>query len=100
MVPDFALPGILEFKGPTFHTSRWDYAATGCSAWDLSLRKLKDKRVAIIGTSASAVQAVPHLARRATHLYVFQRTPPSVDYLDHRTTDTEGFRKEVAATPG
>ena len=51
--------------------------------------RLKDKRVGIIGTGATAVQAVPPLARDAKHLYVFQRTPSAVGVRANRPTDPE-----------
>jgi cation diffusion facilitator CzcD-associated flavoprotein CzcO len=73
------LPGFDQFKGKHFHTSRWDYGITGGSDIDWTLEKLSDKRVGIIGTGATAVQAIPQLAKWAKHLYVFQRTPASVD---------------------
>ena len=76
------IPGISKFTGHAFHTSRWDYNYTG-----RDLENLADKDVAIIGTGATAVQAVPHLARAARHLYVFQRTPSSVDVRANRPTD-------------
>ena len=72
------IPGIDSFKGHTFHTSRWDYDYTGGNSTG-NLTKLADKRVAIIGTGATAIQCVPHLGRAAKQLYVFQRTPSSVD---------------------
>jgi cation diffusion facilitator CzcD-associated flavoprotein CzcO len=72
------IPGIETFEGHTFHTSRWDYGYTGGNA-DGGLTGLADKRVALIGTGATAIQAVPHLGRDARHLYVFQRTPSTVD---------------------
>ena len=72
------LPGIDNFKGHTFHTSRWDYNYTGGDTTG-NLHKLADKRVAIIGTGATAIQCVPHVGKAAKHLYVFQRTPSSVD---------------------
>ena len=81
-----AIPGIDTFKGHTFHTSRWDYAYTGGSAAE-PMTGLADKRVGIIGTGATAVQCVPPLARDAQHLYVFQRTPSSVDLRHNRPTD-------------
>ncbi|OHE91053.1 hypothetical protein CORC01_13641 [Colletotrichum orchidophilum] len=70
------LPGFDQFmsRKQVFHTSRWDYDVTGGSQDDPSLVKLKDKVVGIIGTGATAVQVIPHLARWAKHLYVFQRT--------------------------
>ena len=82
------IPGILDFKGHMFHTSRWDYEYTGGDA-NGGLTKLADKRVGIVGTGASAIQCVPHLGRHAEHLYVFQRTPSSVDVRDDRPTDPE-----------
>jgi cation diffusion facilitator CzcD-associated flavoprotein CzcO len=76
------IPGIGSFRGKTFHTSRWDYGCTGDK-----LEKLARMRVGIIGTGATAVQCVPHLAEAAQHLYVFQRTPSSVDVRANRPTD-------------
>ena len=78
------IEGMASFAGYSFHTSRWDYAYTGD---DLS--GLKDKVVGIIGTGASAVQAIPRLARAAKALYVFQRTPSSIDLRNDRPTDPE-----------
>ena len=80
------IPGIEEFEGHTFHTSRWDYAYTGGGP-DGGLDKLADKRVAIIGTGATAIQAVPHVGEAAQHLYLAQRTPSSVDVRDNTPTD-------------
>ncbi len=82
------IPGIRSYKGHTFHTSRWDYDYTGGSS-EGGLNKLADKRVAIIGTGATAVQCVPHLGAGAKELFVFQRTPSSVDVRDNRRTDLE-----------
>ena len=83
-----AVAGIEQFAGHTFHTSRWDYDYTGGGP-DGGLTKLRDKRVGIIGTGASAIQCVPHLAEWAEHLYVFQRTPSSVDVRGNRPTDPD-----------
>jgi cyclohexanone monooxygenase len=80
------VPGIERFKGHTFHTSRWDYAYTGGSA-EGGLSGLADKRVAIIGTGATAVQCIPHLGASAEALYVYQRTPSSIDVRNNRPTD-------------
>ena len=80
--------GITSFKGHTFHTSRWDYAYTGGDSTG-NLTGLADKRVAIIGTGATAVQCIPHLGASAKHLYVFQRTPSSVDVRANRPTDAD-----------
>lgn len=80
------IPGIESFAGHAFHTSRWDYAYTGGSPAG-NLDRLHDKVVGIIGTGATAVQCVPHLGAAAKHLYVFQRTPSSVDVRNNRPTD-------------
>jgi len=82
------IPGINEFKGHTFHTSRWDYRYTGGDSSG-GLAGLKDKRVGIIGTGATAIQCVPHLGEWAKELYVFQRTPSSVDVRNNAPTDPE-----------
>ena len=82
------IPGIEKFKGHTFHTSRWDYNYTGGDTTG-GLHKLHDKRVGIIGTGATAIQCVPHLGEHAQQLYVFQRTPSSVDERDNKPTDPE-----------
>jgi cation diffusion facilitator CzcD-associated flavoprotein CzcO len=86
------IPGIGEFKGKMFHTARWDYAYTGGSNREPVLHKLADKRVAIIGTGATAVQAVPFLGRHAGQLYVLQRTPSTVDERHNTPTDVEWFK--------
>jgi cation diffusion facilitator CzcD-associated flavoprotein CzcO len=83
------LAGIEQFKGKLFHTARWDYAYTGGSYGAPELDKLKDKRVAIVGTGATAIQAVPHLAKYAKQLYVVQRTPSSVDERPNPPTDAD-----------
>ncbi len=80
------IPGIDSFKGHSFHTSRWDYDYTGGDSYG-NLTRLADKRVAIIGTGATAIQCVPHLGRWAKQLYVFQRTPSSVDLRGNKPTD-------------
>jgi cyclohexanone monooxygenase len=85
------IPGIQSFAGHTFHTSRWDYAYTGGDS-DGNLSKLHDKRVGIIGTGATAIQCIPHLGEAARHLYVFQRTPSSIDVRDNRPTDPRWAR--------
>jgi cyclohexanone monooxygenase len=82
------IKGIGDFKGHTFHTSRWDYGYTGGGP-DGGLDKLADKRVGVIGTGATAVQCVPHVGVGAKELFVFQRTPSSIDVRDNRPTDPE-----------
>ncbi|MFV2173127.1 flavin-containing monooxygenase [Actinomadura sp. LOL_016] len=94
------IPGITEYEGHTFHSARWDYAYTG---GDMSggLDGLAGKRVAIIGTGASGIGVIPHLARSAEHLYVFQRTPSYIHERGNSRTDPEwakslkpGWQKE------
>ncbi|NUP00175.1 MAG: NAD(P)/FAD-dependent oxidoreductase [Nonomuraea sp.] len=92
------IPGIDDFSGHSFHTSRWDYDYTGGDPTGAPMDRLADKRVAVIGTGATAVQCVPHLARACAELYVFQRTPSSVDVRDNRPTDPAWFAE--IATPG
>jgi cation diffusion facilitator CzcD-associated flavoprotein CzcO len=58
------IPGVEEFSGPTMHTARWDHSV-----------QLRGKRVAIIGTGASAIQVIPAIAPEVERLTVFQRTP-------------------------
>lgn len=81
------IKGIEDFRGKMFHTARWDYEYTGGSQEHPVLDKLKDKRVAIIGTGASAIQAVPFLGRFAKQLYVLQRTASTVDERNNPPTD-------------
>ncbi|MEB3061814.1 flavin-containing monooxygenase [[Mycobacterium] zoologicum] len=88
------LPGIAGIKdfmdagGHVFHSARWDYDYTGGDA-DGGMDKLADKRVALVGTGATGVQLVPHLGRDAKQLYVFQRTPSSVDFRGNEPTDPQ-----------
>ncbi len=82
------IEGIGDYTGHTFHTSRWDYDYTGGDPYG-GLTGLAGKRVGIIGTGATAVQCVPHLAEGADHLYVFQRTPSSIDVRNNRPTDPD-----------
>jgi len=82
------IDGMTSFEGESFHTSRWDYNID-----------LAGKRVGIIGTGATAVQAVPEIAKVVDELFVFQRTPSSIDVRDQReTTDEE--RQTWANEPG
>ncbi len=92
------IPGIESFAGHSFHTSRWDYDYTGGDPSGASLDKLADKRVAIIGTGATSVQCVPHLARACGTLYVCQRTPSSVDVRNNHAIDPQWFAE--ISTPG
>ena len=81
------IKGMETFKGEAFHTSRWDYNVD-----------LQGKRIGIIGTGATAVQAIPELAKIAKELYVFQRTPSSIDVRDQRAT-TDEERQTWATEP-
>ena len=92
------IPGIDSFRGHSFHTSRWDYAYTGGDPSGAPMTNLRDKRVGVVGTGATAVQCVPEIAQVAKQLYVFQRTPSSVDVRGNRATDPEWFAD--MATPG
>jgi cyclohexanone monooxygenase len=84
------IPGIETFAGHSFHTSRWDYAYTGGSP-TTPMVNLADKRVGVIGTGATAVQAIPNVAKAAGELFVFQRTPSAVAPRNNRPTDPEWF---------
>lgn len=80
--------GLESFRGHHFHSSRWDYDYTGGNSFG-HLHKLADKRVGIIGTGATAVQIVPRLGESAKQVFVFQRTPSSVDVRNNQPTDSE-----------
>ncbi|CAK1357167.1 Ketocytochalasin monooxygenase [Cercospora beticola] len=97
-IPNMA--GASDFRGQTFHTARWNYEVTGGSSASPEMDKLQDKRVAIIGTGATAVQVVPQLAKWSKKLYVFQRTPSAVDVRNNRETDPVEWKTKIANTPG
>lgn len=82
------VPGIDDFGGKVFHTSRWDYSYTGGGPTG-GLDGLKDKRVAVIGTGATGIQCVPYIAADAEQLYVVQRTPSSVSERLDKETDPD-----------
>lgn len=94
--------GLADFEGPMFHTSRWNYEITGGSYGIAfpDLDKLKNLRVGVIGTGATAIQAVPLLAKYAKELYVFQRTPSQVNPRGQRDTDAVKWKEKIAAKPG
>ena len=85
------IEGIESFGGHCFHTSRWDYGYTGGDPNGAPMEKLADKRVGIIGTGATAVQCIPPLARDAQELYVFQRTPSSIDVRNNHPIEDDFF---------
>ena len=82
-----ALPGIERFAGHTFHSARWDH--------DYDLR---GRRVAVVGTGASAIQFVPEIARHAAQLTVFQRTANWI--LPRRNHVYPPWLRALIATPG
>ena len=82
------IDGMTSFEGESFHTSRWNYNVD-----------LQGKRVGIIGTGATAVQAVPELAKICGELFVFQRTPSSIDVRDQQQTTQEQI-DEWSSQPG
>jgi cation diffusion facilitator CzcD-associated flavoprotein CzcO len=96
------VPGLAEFKGKMFHTSRWNYDITGGS-YDTAfpeMKKIEGLRVGVIGTGATAIQVVPQLAKHAKELYVFQRTPSHVHSRGQRETDSAEWSEKIATKPG
>ncbi|KAF2788033.1 FAD/NAD(P)-binding domain-containing protein [Melanomma pulvis-pyrius CBS 109.77] len=94
------IPGLSSFKGEMFHTARWNYEVSGGSQSDQRLTGLRNKRVAVIGTAATAIGVIPEIAKYAKELYVFQRTPAYVKPRNQRVTDVEEFKREVAYKKG
>ena len=82
------LPGLERFEGTAFHSARWDHD-----------HDLAGKRVAVIGTGASAIQFVPQVARQAGHLTVFQRTAPWILPRPDRAF-TEEQKRRFERIPG
>jgi cation diffusion facilitator CzcD-associated flavoprotein CzcO len=85
------IPGIEDFAGEAFHTSRWDYGVTGGDPTGAPMTRLAGRRVGIIGTGATAVQCIPLLSRDAGELFVFQRTPSSIDVRANHPIDPAWF---------
>ncbi|KAF2501612.1 FAD/NAD(P)-binding domain-containing protein [Lophium mytilinum] len=85
------IQGIENFAGHSFHSGRWDFAYTGGDRFNAPLDKIRGKRIGIVGTGASSIQALPHLARSGAEVYVFQRTPSSVDAKPNPPTDRTWF---------
>lgn len=94
------IPGLSSFAGPMFHTARWDYGITGGSQKNQALSGLRDKRVAVIGTAATAIGAIPEIGKHAKELFVFQRTPAYVKPRNQQDTNLEDFKATVATKPG
>jgi cation diffusion facilitator CzcD-associated flavoprotein CzcO len=96
------IPGLADFEGDMFHTSRWNYDLTGGSSDSPypHMRNLASKRVGVIGTGATAIQIVPELAKYAKELYVFQRTPSQVFLRRQQETDIGRWIEDITASPG
>ncbi|MDX3660017.1 NAD(P)/FAD-dependent oxidoreductase [Streptomyces sp. ID05-26A] len=94
-IPD--VEGLDSFEGAAFHSSRWDFTFTGGDGPDGEMTELEGKRVAVVGTSASAIQFVPYLARYAREVTIFQRTPSIVRPRGNRPTDPGWY---LAQPPG
>lgn len=94
------IPGLGLHAGPLFHTARWKYDVTGGSPTHPCLTGLQGKRVGIIGTGATAVQVVPEVAKWASALYVFQRTPSAIHELGQTETDQEEWTTRIANHQG
>jgi cyclohexanone monooxygenase len=93
------LPGIEDFKGHSFHTARWDYTYTGGDRFGATLDKLRSKRIGLIGTGATTIQVLPQLAASGAEVYVFQRTPSTVDERNNFETDQDWF-SSIKREPG
>jgi cation diffusion facilitator CzcD-associated flavoprotein CzcO len=93
------IDGFETFEGKSIHTGRWRYDISGGSPTDWTLSGLKGKKVGFIGTGATGVQCATELSKWAEKLYVFQRTPASVDNRGQREFKQEDWDK-IAAKPG
>jgi cation diffusion facilitator CzcD-associated flavoprotein CzcO len=83
-----ALPGLERFQGNTFHTAEWDHSDD-----------LTGRRVALLGSGATAVQVVPEIQPRVAKLHLVQRTPPWViPHTDHAVA--RGTRELYRRVPG
>ncbi len=85
------IAGIGTFEGHSFHTSRWDYGYTGGDARGAALDGLAGKRVGVIGTGATGVQIIPHLANSDAELFIFQRTPSAINERNNHPIDPEWY---------
>ncbi|KAL4910545.1 hypothetical protein BDW74DRAFT_184430 [Aspergillus multicolor] len=94
------IPGLTEFKGEMWHTARWNYVVSGGSQEDQSLTGLQGKRVAVVGTAATAIAVVPEVAKYAGELYVVQRTPAPVRPRGQRVTHIDEFKSKIAREKG
>jgi cyclohexanone monooxygenase len=87
------IPGISSFKGHMFHTSRWDFDYTKGDAYG-GMTGLADKVVGILGTGSTGIQVIPKLGEAAKQLYVFQRTPSSIDVRGNKPNDPEFIKAQ------
>ncbi|TLD18573.1 hypothetical protein PspLS_10156 [Pyricularia sp. CBS 133598] len=90
------LPGLGDLIGgdvKVIHTSRWDWKYTGGTQDVPDMVNLKGKKVAVVGTGATAIQVVPEVAKWASQLYVVQRTPSYCGPRNQVETDAEAWRK-------
>lgn len=94
------IPGLDTFSGSITHAARWDYSLTGGSPTDMDMPGLAGKRVGLLGTGATAIQAVPKLAKSAKELYVFQRTPSAIHWRGQRATDPEEWKAKMGTRKG
>lgn len=96
------LPGLDSIKGTTIHSARWNYATTGGvpALTGAVLIGLTGKKVALVGTGATAIQVVPNIAKHAGELYVFQRTPSAVDVRNNKETDPDEWKTKIADEKG
>lgn len=94
------LPGLSSFSGDMFHTARWNYNVSGGSQDDQTLSGFRDKRVAVIGTAATAIGVIPEVAKHAKELFIVQRTPAYVKPRNQYTTEPDVFYSEVANKTG
>ncbi|KAF1953844.1 pyridine nucleotide-disulfide oxidoreductase-like protein [Byssothecium circinans] len=94
------IPDLHTFEGGMFHTARWNYDITGGSQEDQTLSKLRDKRVAVVGTAATAIGVIPEVGKYAKELFVIQRTPAYVKPRNQKVTNRETFNVDVAYRKG
>ncbi|KAL6249290.1 hypothetical protein RBB50_004353 [Rhinocladiella similis] len=94
------LPGLPSFSGEMFHTARWNYQASGGSQADQQLHGFQDKRVAVIGTAATAVGLTPEIAKYAKELFVVQRTPAHTKPRNQQVTNPDIYKNSIAKKPG
>lgn len=91
------IPGLESFKGRMFHAARWNYNITGGLPADQRMTELRDKKVGVLGTGPTAIQAIPKLAEASKELYVFQRTPASVGPRGQQPTDEAEWKTQITS---